>query len=374
MSNSNNIERKLAAIMFTDIVGFTALASSNEQYAIELLQKQREIIFPIIEKHDGQLHKELGDGLLVSFNLTSKSIDCAIAIQKTAVNIKNLNLRIGIHEGEIAIGGNDVLGDDVNVASRIEPFSAVGGIAISGRVQQNISSNPRFETDLIAKPNLKGVSQEISVFAITTDGLPLPKKSDIQAKLEKKTSFKKDILLSTFFGITIFFGVFSIFTDSKNINPASLIATPNEHAIFTTQQQQQINQIDSLLLANNINAAEEAFDLASEMELSDTSSIDFRLIKAKTIFSLGVLKENNERLFKKSEAIVISIIEKDFKNYKNQSYGYYILSKIKYFNGNKEKAFQLIKKAFFISKSTPEIKSFWKKLNREQLQDWRLSK
>ena len=188
MSNSNNIERKLAAIMFTDIVGFTALASSNEQYAIELLQKQREIIFPIIEKHDGQLHKELGDGLLVSFNLTSKSIDCAIAIQKTAVNIKNLNLRIGIHEGEIAIGGNDVLGDDVNVASRIEPFSAVGGIAISGRVQQNISSNPRFETDLIAKPNLKGVSQEISVFAITTDGLPL-KKSDIQAKLEKKNIF-----------------------------------------------------------------------------------------------------------------------------------------------------------------------------------------
>ena len=192
--------------------------------------------------------------------------------------------------------------------------------------------------------------------------------------MKKKTSFKKDILLSTFFGITIFFGVFSIFTDSKNINPASLIATPNEHAIFTAQQQQQINQIDSLLLANNINAAEEAFDLASEMELSDTSSIDFRLVKAKTIFSLGVLKENNERLFKKSEAIVKSIIEKDFKNYKNQSYGYYILSKIKYFNGNKEKAFQLIKKAFFISKSTPEIKSFWKKLNREQLQDWRLSK
>lgn len=373
MSNSNNIERKLAAIMFTDIVGFTALASSNEQYAIELLQKQREIIFPIIEKHDGQLHKELGDGLLISFNLTSKSIDCAIAIQKTAVNIKNLNLRIGIHEGEIAVGGNDVLGDDVNVASRIEPFSAVGGIAISGRVQQNISSNPRFETDLIAKPNLKGVSQEISIFAITTDGLPLPKKSDIQAKLEKKTSFKKDILLSTFFGITIFFGVFSIFTDSNNINPASLISTPNEHAIFTAQQQ-QINQIDSLLLVNNIKAATEAFDLASEIELSDTSSIDFRLIKAKTIFSLGVLKENNERLFKKSETIVKSIIERDFKNYKNQSYGYYILSKIKYSYGNKERAFQLIKKAYFISKSTPEIKSFWKKLNREQLQDWSTSK
>ena len=372
MTNSNNIERKLAAIMFTDIVGFTALASSNEQHAIELLQKQREIIFPIIKKHNGQLHKELGDGLLVSFNLTSKCIDCAIAIQKAVVNTKNLNLRIGIHEGEIAIGGNDVLGDDVNIASRIEPFSAEGGIAISGRVQQNISSNPRFETDLIAKPNLKGVNQEVSVFAVTTDGLPLPKKSAIQAKLEKNTSYKKEILLSTFFGITVFFGIFSIFTDTTNLNQANVITTPNEYPMFTAQQQ-QINQIDSLLLANNIKASEEAFDLASEIELSDTSSVDFRLIRAKTIFSLGVLKENNERLLKKSEKIVKSIIETDFKNYKNQGYGYYILSKIKYFNGNKEKAFQLIRKAYFISKSDPEIKSFWKRLNREQLQDWRTS-
>ena len=94
---SHQIERKLAAIMFTDIVGFTSIASTNEQYAIDLLQKQRITLFPVIDKYNGIVHKELGDGLLVSFNLTSESVKCAIAMQKSIKDIKDLNLRIGIH-------------------------------------------------------------------------------------------------------------------------------------------------------------------------------------------------------------------------------------------------------------------------------------
>ena len=115
--------------------------------------------------------------LLISFNLTSESVKCAIEIQKAIQNLEYLNLRIGIHEGEIAISGDDVLGDDVNVAARIEPFSAVGGVSISGKVQQNISSIPDIKTELIAKPNLKGVNQEISVYAIISNNLPFPDKS-----------------------------------------------------------------------------------------------------------------------------------------------------------------------------------------------------
>ena len=95
--------------------------------------------------------------------LNKKRID---AVQEATKNIESLNLRIGIHEGEVTFKDGDVLGDDVNVASRIEPFSAIGGVSISGRVQQNISSNPDFKTQFIAKPNLKGVSQEVSFFAI----------------------------------------------------------------------------------------------------------------------------------------------------------------------------------------------------------------
>ena len=168
MLNSSKVERKLAAIMFTDIAGFTALASNDEQSALDLLQKQREVIFPIIKSYNGILHKELGDGLLISFNLTSESVKCAIEIQKSIKKIEDLKLRIGIHEGEIAISGDDVLGDDVNVAARIEPFSAVGGVSISGKVQQNISSLPEFKTLYLGKPELKGVAQEVKVYCITS--------------------------------------------------------------------------------------------------------------------------------------------------------------------------------------------------------------
>ena len=143
---SASIQRKLAAIMVTDIASFSNLASIDEKYALNLLETQRKIIKPIISNFKGTLHKEMGDGMLVTFPIVSDSINCAIEIQKSTKTIKDLNLRIGIHEGEIAVKGKDVLGDDINITHRIEPFSALGGIAISGKVQQNISSLPEFQT------------------------------------------------------------------------------------------------------------------------------------------------------------------------------------------------------------------------------------
>ena len=371
---SPQIERKLAAIMFTDIVGFTSIASTNEQYAIDLLQKQRNTLFPVIKKYNGIVHKELGDGLLVSFNLTSESVKCAIAIQKSIKDIKDLNLRIGIHEGEIAIGGNDVLGDDVNVASRIEPFSAVGGVSISGRVQQNISSNPDFKTQFIAKPNLKGVNQEISIFAIISENLPLPDMSDINAKINKSNKFTKEILLSTTFGVLIFLSIFYFFDSTSDFQNAGFAKSKHKKEFFSEENQNMIGKIDSLLLINNNESVELAFDLASEMEYNDTSSVDYKLITAKTILRLGNLNNNNTGLLKQANSIANNIKDLDFKEFTNQAYCFYILSNVEYFLGDKNLALEYIKKSYFISNSSSEIKMFWKKLNREQLQKWRSSK
>ena len=370
---SSQIERKLAAIMFTDIVEFTSIASTNEQYAIDLLQKQRNTLFPVIEKYNGIVHKELGDGLLVSFNLTSESVKCAIAMQKSIKDIKDLNLRIGIHEGEIAIGGNDVLGDDVNVASRIEPFSAVGGVSISGRVQQNISSNPDFKTQFIAKPNLKGVSQEVSIFAIVSENLPLPDMSTINAKINKSNKFKKEILLSTIFGILLFLSIFYFFDTTSDSKQAGFSKSKHKRQFFSEENQNMIGKIDSLLLINNNESVELAFDLASEMEYNDTSSVDYKLITAKTIFRLGKLN-NNRGLLERAYSIANKIKDLDYKDFTNQAYCFFILSNVEYLLGDKILAFEYIKKSYFISHSSSEIKMFWKKLNREQLQKWRSSK
>ena len=370
---SHQIDRKLAAIMFTDIVGFTSLASNNEQYAIDLLQKQRELLFPIIKTYNGTVHKELGDGLLISFNLTSESVKCAIDIQKSIIDIEDLNLRIGIHEGEIAIGGNDVLGDDVNVASRIEPFSAVGGVSISGRVQQNISSNPDFKTKFIAKPNLKGVNQEINIFAVISENLPLPNIADINAKLDRGGKLKKEILFSTTFGILLFLSFFYLFDFGSDSKQAGFAKVKQKQDIFSKEQQNIIIEIDSLLLKNNIGSTELAFDLASELEFSDTSSIDYKLITAKTILKLAHLNNNNSGFLEKAQNIASKIKDLEFKNFRNYAFCYYILSRYEYFLGQKKLALDYIKKSYFISNSNPEIKQFWKKLNREQLQKWRSS-
>ena len=189
MPSPDTPTRKLAAIMFTDIAGYTKLSSTDDTKAAKLLNTQRDLLKPIVEKYGGSWLKEIGDGLLITFKGATSALECAIEIQKTTKDIDDLNLRIGIHQGEIIEQKGDVIGDDVNVASRIEPFSAIGGIAVSDKVQRDISSNPKFTTKYIGKPQLKGVQQKVEVYCITSHGLPETKLSDVSAKLEKKTSW-----------------------------------------------------------------------------------------------------------------------------------------------------------------------------------------
>jgi class 3 adenylate cyclase/TolB-like protein/Tfp pilus assembly protein PilF len=176
--------RKLAAIVFTDIVGFTKLSAENEPAALSLLEKQRELLKPIVDNHSGSWLKEIGDGLLLLFDTTKDAVHCAIEIQNIVKEVENLNLRIGIHQGEVQFQGNDVVGDDVNITARIEPFAAEGGIALSDRVNASLARDPDFETKFLGKPKLKGVGQEIKVYCITSHGLPETDMSKVSAKLE----------------------------------------------------------------------------------------------------------------------------------------------------------------------------------------------
>jgi len=180
-------ERRLAAIVFTDIVGFTKLTAADQTKAAALLVKQRELLKPMVESMNGKWVKEMGDGLLLIFDTVTDAVECCIEIQKILKPIKHLNLRIGIHEGEILITENDVIGDDVNIAARIEPFSAEGGIAISNKVNDAIVREEIFETKYLGKPKLKGVGQTVEVYCITSHDLPETNLSKVSAKLERKT-------------------------------------------------------------------------------------------------------------------------------------------------------------------------------------------
>ena len=177
-------KRKLAAIVFTDIVGFTKLTAKDQTLASSLLTKQREVFKPIVESHGGTWLKEMGDGLLLIFDTVTDAVNCCIKIQEEAKTIEQMVLRIGIHQGEILMLENDVIGDDVNVASRIEAFSAPGGIAISGKVYDAIVREMHYQTKYLGKPKLKGVGQEVTVYCIISHGLPETNLADVAAKLE----------------------------------------------------------------------------------------------------------------------------------------------------------------------------------------------
>ena len=168
--------KRLAAIVFTDISGFTELSGRDESRALALLDQQRELVLPLLEAHEGKCLKEMGDGLLLSFASSYKAVTCAVAIQEATAKVDGLNLRIGIHQGDVLEINGDVLGDGVNIAARLEPLSPVGGIVMSERVYDDVASYPEFETVCIGVPPLKGVRKRIEVHCLVSGGLPQPKK------------------------------------------------------------------------------------------------------------------------------------------------------------------------------------------------------
>jgi adenylate cyclase len=141
--------RQLAAIMFTDIVGYTALMGDDEQKAFRLLRKNRELQKPIIERFNGRWIKEIGDGVLASFHTVTDAVMCATEIQKACYNIDDLKLRIGIHLGEVVFEDNDVFGDGVNIASRLQALAPIGGIWISEAVYKNVCNKKEIKTKFV---------------------------------------------------------------------------------------------------------------------------------------------------------------------------------------------------------------------------------
>ena len=162
--------RQLAAIMFTDIVGYTALIGKNEQLAFELLRKNRELQKPIIEEFGGRWIKELGDGILASFPSVSNAVYAAIKIQEACYQAKDFELRIGIHLGEVVFENDDIFGDAVNIASRLQVLAPPGGIFVSESVQRDLSNKNDIQSEFVGLENLKNVKDPIQVYKIFSAG------------------------------------------------------------------------------------------------------------------------------------------------------------------------------------------------------------
>ncbi len=159
--------RQLSAIMFTDIVGYTALMGNNEEKAFELLRKNREIQKPVIEEFGGQLIKELGDGVLASFPAVSNAVYAAIKIQEACNHSKAFELRIGIHQGEVVFENGDIFGDAVNIASRLQSVAPPGGIFVSESVHRDLLNKNNIRSEFIRTETLKNVKDPVKVYKIS---------------------------------------------------------------------------------------------------------------------------------------------------------------------------------------------------------------
>jgi Adenylate cyclase, family 3 (some proteins contain HAMP domain) len=162
--------RQLAAIMFTDIVGYTALMGNDEHKAFTLLEKNRQLQKPIIEEFNGRWIKELGDGVMASFNTVSDAVNVAVKIQEACNAARDFQLRIGIHQGEVVFENGDVFGDAVNIAARIQAAANPGCIFISEVINHNISNKKDIKTQFVKEEILKNVSQPVKMYQVIFAG------------------------------------------------------------------------------------------------------------------------------------------------------------------------------------------------------------
>jgi adenylate cyclase len=164
--------RRLAAIMFTDLVGYTALTQTDEARTLELLRDQEELVRPLLAVHHGREVKSTGDGFLVEFDSALMATQCAVDIQRrihdrnAQAGVAPIHIRIGIHLGDVEQRGTDILGDAVNIAARIEPVAEPGGVCVSDAVQEQVWNKIPDKLEKLQQQALKGLQVSMDLYRV----------------------------------------------------------------------------------------------------------------------------------------------------------------------------------------------------------------
>ena len=176
--------------MFTDMVGYTRLGQRNESLSLDVLEAQRKLVRPILAKFEGREVKTIGDAFLVQFPSALDAVNCAYEIQKSTKEFndrvtqeKEINLRIGIHLGDIVEFQGDISGDAVNIASRIAPIADQGDVCLTRQVYDQVQNKVSFQLVSLGSKSLKNVNNPVEVFKLslsprdqnTSDSAPLEK-------------------------------------------------------------------------------------------------------------------------------------------------------------------------------------------------------
>jgi TolB-like protein/predicted Zn-dependent protease len=188
--------RQLTAIMFTDMVGYTALMQEDERKATADRDRQRAVLQRSIQSKGGRILQFYGDGTLSVFQSAVAAVEAAVAIQEALrEGDAPIPLRIGIHTGDVVHDDNGVFGDGVNVASRIEGLGVPGSVLISGKVYDEVKNQPEISTRALGSFDLKNVKHPMRVYAVSNPGLTIPPEAAVR---EDREARKKSIAVLPF--------------------------------------------------------------------------------------------------------------------------------------------------------------------------------
>ena len=201
-----NKRRHLAAILFTDIVGYTAMMQQNETEAVAVMKRYTTILQKTVANNSGEILNDYGDGSLCSFPSVTDAVKCALELQEQLQRNPVVPLRTGLHIGEIFFEDRKVMGDGVNIASRIQSLGQANTVLFSGEINNKIKNRPEFKSVSLGQFEFKNVDEPVEIFALANEGLLVPQRELLSGKLKeakKKSSAKKTIVATALILVVI---------------------------------------------------------------------------------------------------------------------------------------------------------------------------
>ena len=191
------MERKLTAILYADVYGYSRLMRQDEEATLRTLTAYRKLIDNLIQQHHGSLVNSAGDSLLAEFGSVVNAVQCAVETQN-ALKVENANLppemrmefRIGVNVGDVMTEGEQIYGDGVNVAARLESLADPGGICISGAVHEYLQNKLTLSYEDLEEQQVKNIAKPVRVFRVMPEGAPLPRRTQrVQKKYVRRGAF-----------------------------------------------------------------------------------------------------------------------------------------------------------------------------------------
>ncbi|MEE8555073.1 MAG: adenylate/guanylate cyclase domain-containing protein, partial [bacterium] len=174
-------ERKLAAILMADVVGYSLLMGQDEEATVSTLRSYREVFTEYILKFKGRVVDAKGDALMAEFAAVTEAVACSVEIQRELAernaelpSERRMDFRIGINLGEVLVEGDEIYGDGVNVAARLETLAEPGGICISGSAYEQVKNRLPLEFDFLGKKEVKNIADPVPAFRVVFEGAAAP--------------------------------------------------------------------------------------------------------------------------------------------------------------------------------------------------------